>query len=160
MMSSNAPPKLQLALLVHADCQLELRFLEPFSEIFKEQFSVLPIQPITSESSLTKTHLSHHISTICKSSYYHSRQIRQLLSSLDINSAIILANSLVSSNLDYCNSLYHALSLDRLQKVQNSLARVVDPSVRRHHQITPGPLLLKNYIGFQFISEFISKLLL
>ena len=131
--------------------------------LFKEPFSVLPIQPVTSESSLTKTHLSHHISTICKSSYYHSRQIRQVRSSLDINSAIILANSLVSSKLDYCNSLYYglpALSLDRLQKVQNSLARVVDPSVRRHHQITPGPLLLKNYIGFQFISEFISKLLL
>ena len=59
-------------------------------------------------------------------------------------------NSLVSSKVDYCNSLYYglpdcnslyyslpALSLDRLQKVQNSLARVVDPSVRRHHHITP-----------------------
>ena len=68
---------------------------------------------------------------------YHIRQIRQVQSSLDINSAIILANSLVSSKLDYCNSLYYglpAVSLDRLQKVQNSLARVVDPSVRRHHQ--------------------------
>ena len=31
------------------------------------------------------------------------RQIRQVRSSLDINSAIILANSLVSSKLDYCN---------------------------------------------------------
>ena len=85
--------------------------------------------------------LKHHISTICKSSYYHIRQIRQVRSSLDINSAIILANSLVSSKLDYCNSLYYglpALSLDRLQKVQNSLARVVDPSVRRHHHITPA----------------------
>ena len=49
--------------------------------------------------------LKHHISTICKSSYYHIRQIRQVRSSLDINSAIILANSLVSSKLDYCNSL-------------------------------------------------------
>ena len=57
-----------------------------------------------------------------------------------MNSAIILANSLVSSKLDYCNSLYYglpAVSIDRLQKVQYSLARVVDPSVRRHHHITP-----------------------
>ena len=30
-----------------------------------------------------------------------------------------------------------AVSLDRLQKVQNALARVVVPSVRRHHHITP-----------------------
>ena len=68
------------------------------------------------------------------------RQIRQVRSSLDINSAIILANSLVSSKLDYCNSLYYglpAVSLDRLQKVLNSLARVIDPSVRRHHHNRP-----------------------
>jgi len=81
-----------------------------------------------------------HISSVCKSSYFQIRQLRQVRSSLDTNSAIILANSLVSSKLDYCNSLYYnlpALSLDRLQRVQNALARVVVPSVRRHHHITP-----------------------
>ena len=69
------------------------------------------------------------------------RQLRQVRSSLDTNYAIILANSLVSSKLDYCNSLYYnllAVSLDRLQKVQNALARVMVPSVRRHHHITPA----------------------
>jgi len=81
-----------------------------------------------------------HISSVCKASYFQIRQLRQVRSSLDTNSAIILANSLVSSKLDYCNSLYYnlpATSLDRLQKVQNALARVVVPSVRRHHHITP-----------------------
>jgi len=81
-----------------------------------------------------------HISSVCKTSYFQIRQLRQVRSSLDRNSAIILANSLVSSKLDYCNSLYYnlpAVSLDRLQKVQNALARVVVPSVRRHHHITP-----------------------
>ena len=51
-----------------------------------------------------------------------------------------LENSLVSSKVDYCNSLYYglpAVSLDRLQKAPNSLTHVVDPSVRRHHHITP-----------------------
>ena len=49
-------------------------------------------------------------------------------------------NSLVSSKLDYCNSLYHKLpacSLNRLQVVQNALARVVVPSVKRSHHIPP-----------------------
>ena len=81
-----------------------------------------------------------HISSVCKRSYFQIRKLRQVRSSLDKNSAIILANSLVSSKLDYCNSLYYnlpAVSLDRLQKVQNALARVVVPSVRRHHHITP-----------------------
>ena len=81
-----------------------------------------------------------HISSVCKTSYFQIRQLRQVRSSLDTNSATILANSLVASKLDYCNSLYYnlpAVSLDRLQKVQNALARVVVPSVRRHHHITP-----------------------
>jgi Reverse transcriptase (RNA-dependent DNA polymerase)/Endonuclease-reverse transcriptase len=84
--------------------------------------------------------LKPHISSVCKTSYYHIRQLRQVRSSLDTNSAIVLANSLVSSKLDYCNSLYYGLpaaSLDKLQRVQNSLARVIFPSVRRHHHITP-----------------------
>jgi len=48
--------------------------------------------------------LKPHISFICKTSYYHIRQLRQIRSSLDTSSAIVLANSLVSSKLDYCNS--------------------------------------------------------
>ena len=50
-----------------------------------------------------------HISNVCRSSFYHIRQLRQIRSSLDSNSAIILANALVSSKLDYCNSLFFNL---------------------------------------------------
>ena len=88
-----------------------------------------------SEMSLTK-----HISSVCSSSYFIIRQIRQMRSSLDHNSAVLLANALVSSKLDFCNSLYYGLpqsSIHRLQLVQNSLARVVCPSVRRRDHITP-----------------------
>src|SRR5437899_124760 len=55
-------------------------------------------------------------------------------------SSIVLANSLVSSKLDYCNSLFYGLpdtSLHRLQLVQNALAREVVPTVRRSHHISP-----------------------
>jgi len=51
----------------------------------------------------------------------------------------LTSNSLVSSKLDCCNSLFYglpAITLDSLQGVQNSLARVIIPSVRRHHHIT------------------------
>ena len=81
------------------------------------------------------------ISAVCKSCFFQIRQLRQIRSSLDCNSTIILANSLVSSKLDYCNSLYFGLpssSLSRLQSVQNSLARVVFPSVKRTDHITPS----------------------
>lgn len=88
------------------------------------------------------SHLSFkkHFSDVCRSSFYHIRQLRQIRSSLDKNSATVLANALVSSKLDYCNSLFYGLpasSLDRFQRVQNALARVVIPSVKRHHHISP-----------------------
>ena len=80
---------------------------------------------VTFDSSLD---FKDHISSVCRSSSYHIRQLRQIRTSLDENSVIILANSLVQSKLDYCNSLYSGLpeiTIIRLQKVQNSLARVV-----------------------------------
>ena len=69
-----------------------------------------------------------HISSVCRSSFYQIRQIRQIRSSLDMDSAITLANSLVHSKIDYCNSLLFDLpeiSIIPLQRVQNSLARIV-----------------------------------
>ena len=85
---------------------------------------------VTFDSSLE---FKSHISSICRSSFFQTRQIRQIRSSLDENSAIILANSLVQSKIDYCNSILSGLpsqSIIRLQRVQNSLARVVCRSSR------------------------------
>src|SRR5437899_11394589 len=78
--------------------------------------------------------LKKHISSICRSSFFQIRQLRQIRSSLDKNSAIILANSLVHSKIDYCNSLLFDLpdaSIMCLQRVQNSLTRVVCNSPKR-----------------------------
>ena len=58
---------------------------------------------------------------------------------LQKNIAVTVANALVSSRLDYCNALFRSLSardLQRLQCVQNSLARIVSRSSRFSH-ITP-----------------------
>ena len=79
-----------------------------------------------------------HISSVCRSSFCHIRQLRQIRPSLDLNSSIQLA--LVSSKLNYCNSLFYGLpdtSIKRLQRVQNSLARVIFPSLKRSDHITP-----------------------
>jgi hypothetical protein len=84
--------------------------------------------------------LTKQISTVCSSAYYAMRQIRQIRSSLDHKSTILLANALVSSKLDFCNSLYYGLpesSIHKLQVVQNSLARIVETSVTRRDRITP-----------------------
>src|SRR6184192_2022968 len=108
-------------------------------------FQGTPLSPVSSCRNLgvildNDLSFKRHISSICSSSFYHIRQLRQVRSSLDRSSAIVLANSLVSSKLDYCNSLFNGLpdlSLHRLQLVQNALARVVVPTVRRSHHISP-----------------------
>jgi len=72
--------------------------------------------------------------------FCHIRQLCQIRTSFDLNSSIQLANALVSSKLDYCNSLFYCLpdtSIKRLQRVQNSLARVIFPSLKRSDHITP-----------------------
>src|SRR3989441_8582630 len=71
---------------------------------------------------------------------FHIRQLRQIRPSLDLNASIQLANDLIPSKLDYCNSLFYGLpdtSIKRLQRVQNSLARVIFPSLKRSDHITP-----------------------
>ena len=50
---------------------------------------------------------------------------------LDLNGAKLLANALVSSRLNYCNSLLSGITdtdLTKLQRVQNRLAHVVTKS--------------------------------
>jgi len=84
--------------------------------------------------------LSKQISSVCSRSYYSIRLLRQIRSSLDLQTSILVANSLTSTNLDYCNSLYHNLpnsSLHRLQLVQNSLARTV-LRLKFHDHISPA----------------------
>ena len=52
-----------------------------------------------------------HISSICKSSFFLIRMLRNIRHCLDLHCATILANSLVTSKLDYCNSLLYGLPI-------------------------------------------------
>ena len=72
-----------------------------------------------------------HISAICNSCIYHIRDLRRIRRHLDLDSAKLLANALVSSRLDYCNSLLSGIAetdLTKLQRILNRLARVVTKS--------------------------------
>ena len=88
------------------------------------------------------------INSLSKSCHFHIRDIRRIRHLLPLSAATALANSLVSSKLDYCNSLYNGISqanLNKIQRIQNTLARVVTNTSKFEH-ITP---ILKKYIGFQ-----------
>ena len=71
------------------------------------------------------------ISAICSACLYHIRDLRCICCYLDLNGAKLLANALVSSRLDYCNSVLSSIAdthLPKLQRVQNRLAHVVTKS--------------------------------
>ena len=79
------------------------------------------------------------INSLFKFCHFHIRDIRRIRHLLPLSAATALANSLVSSKLDYCNSLYNGISqanLNKIQRIQNTLARVVTNTSKFEH-ITP-----------------------
>ena len=74
-----------------------------------------------------------HISAVCSSCDYHMRDLqrRPIRRHRDLDSANLLTIALVSSLLDYCNSLLYGIAdidLIRLQRVRNRLAHLVTKS--------------------------------
>lgn len=84
------------------------------------------------------THLTmdEHVKRVCQSTWYHIRQVGQLRKYLDRPAIEKLIHAVISSRLDYCNSLLFgvpATQLGRLQRIQNSAARII----YRVSKITP-----------------------
>ena len=82
---------------------------------------------------------SNHVSQVITYTRVQARHLHRIRPLLDLNTSLLLANALMSSRLDYCNSLFLSLTdfeLRRLQLVQNSLCRVVTCSYEFSH-ITP-----------------------
>jgi len=80
-----------------------------------------------------------HVTSICKSCYFHLRNIGAIRPYLDSHSASQIIHAFITSRLDYCNSLLFGLSdksLNRLRKVQNTAVRIVTLCKRNDH-ITP-----------------------
>ena len=82
---------------------------------------------------------SKHVQNVCKSCFSQLRDFRNIRQFLTQDAAVSVANAFISSQLDYCNSLFRSLSkvnLHRLQSIQNSAARIVTNSCK-YTRITP-----------------------
>jgi hypothetical protein len=83
---------------------------------------------------------NQQVDGVCKSCYFHIRALRHVRDSLPDDVATTVAASIVTSRLDYCNGLYAGMSsnnFNKLQRVQNTLARVV-LNRRKFDHITPS----------------------
>ena len=90
---------------------------------------------VTLDNALT---FDNHVGNVAKACNFHLRALRHLRRSITRDVANTLACSIVGSRIDYCNALLFGVTdkvLERLQRVQNNLARVVNNiSIRQLHK--------------------------
>ena len=83
--------------------------------------------------------MQRHVANLCRISYYHLRELREVCRDLNHETAVKVANALVSSHLDYCNSLLYNTKkayITRLQRVQNALCHTVF-KLNKYCHVTP-----------------------
>ena len=115
-------------------------FMVLTSSFLKQQFNDLQIKvgnsqikPSTTARNLGVTFDSHlnlesHINSVCRSAYFHLRNIRSVRKMLTYDACSQLIHALVTVRIDYCNSLLYGLpdqSLNRLQRIVNTAARIL-----------------------------------
>ena len=111
----------------------------------------------TIDSSLA---FNKHVSLICQSCQYHIqalRHIRHIRPILDANTAKPVGHVLVSSRLDYANSIMYGMSKTltaKLQRQQNMLARIV---LRTNRLSSAAEHCSVNFTGYQWHRGFSLK---
>ena len=74
--------------------------------------------------------MKDHVQKVCKTCYYHLRQLRSIRGSLSADSSSALVRAFISSRLDYCNSLLTGIDKSQVNKLQ-SILRVAARLVMR-----------------------------
>ncbi len=80
-----------------------------------------------------------HVSSICKTAFFHLKNISKLRPMLSTSNAEMLIHAFMTSRLDYCNALLGGCSarlINKLQLVQNAAATVLTRT-RKYDHISP-----------------------
>ena len=117
-----------------------LKLNEPCLSV-SSNISISPVSSVRNLGVVFDKHLSfhEHITKVSQACFFHIRDLRRIRPYLTLDVAATIGAALVQSKLDYCNSLFLNLpgcEIDRLQFVQNSLARAVFRSTKYSH-VTP-----------------------
>ena len=77
-----------------------------------------------------------HVKATCRSAFFQLKQIGHIRGALDTTTTQMLVHALVTSRIDYCNSLLFGLpriQVSKLQRAQNQAARIVSGAQRTDH---------------------------
>ena len=80
--------------------------------------------------------LNAHVSAICKSTHFHFQNIGRVRNLIAIDATAQLIHVLISSRLEFCNSILYELpnnKIERLQRIQNQAAKILTRSSRHNH---------------------------
>ena len=80
--------------------------------------------------------MQKHINTTCRGAYFHLRNIARIKNCLSSSTLKDVTRALITTKLDYANSLLYGLPqymIAKLQHVQNSAARMINSTNKRDH---------------------------
>ena len=83
--------------------------------------------------------MERHINSVCRGAYFHLRNIAKIKTCLTKTALQDVTRALITTKLDYCNSILYGLPKYltlKLQRVQNSAARMI-MNIRKRDHITP-----------------------
>ncbi len=80
--------------------------------------------------------LQTHVKSVCRSAHYHLRNIGRIRKYLDTDTAKLVVHALVTSRLDQLNALLYGVPTHKLQRAQNTAARIITRTHKYDH-ITP-----------------------
>ena len=89
-----------------------------------------------------------HVTAVCKSSFFHLRNIFKISKFLSYDTCKTLIHAFVTARIDYCNSLLYVQPkriLRRLQSVLNSAARLIHLTSRHERIAVAYPTSLVTY---------------
>jgi len=84
----------------------------------------------------SKLPLIEKVNNVCKAALYHARALHHVRKYVSEDVTKSIATSLVDARLHYCNTVFYGTScknIDKLQRVQNTLARVVKERTKYDH---------------------------
>ena len=109
-----------------------------FNEISVCNENIPSVSAVRNLSVFLDQHLKmiEHVSHVVKTAYWHIRKLRSIRRYLTVDTMKTLVHCFILSRLDYCNSLLFGISeesLDRLQRMQNAVARLIYGLRKRDH---------------------------